>query len=201
MPGCGGHRLRPEALNVQIGGRHIGEVAALTLDEFADWVGRRWRSPANARRSVAEPILDQIRHRLRFLLQVGVSYLSLSRGTGTLPAAKASGCAWPPRWARQLTGVLYILDEPSVGLHHRDIGKLIATLKALRDRGNSVVVVEHDRDVMLAADHIIDLGPGAGEHGGEIVAQGTVAEVGRADRHAPPATTWPAGWGGAGPIP
>ncbi len=100
----------------------------------------------------------------------------------------------------QLTGVLYILDEPSVGLHHRDIGKLITTLKALRDRGNSVVVVEHDRDVMLAADHIVDLGPGAGEHGGEIVAQGTVAEVTRGRRHRPRATTWPAAWGSRAPI-
>jgi len=173
---CGGHRLRAEALNVKIDGRHIGEVAALNLEEFSDWAasvsftGRR-------EETVAGPVLDQIRHRLRFLLQVGVSYLTLARGTATLSGGEGQRVRLATQVGSQLTGVLYILDEPSVGLHHRDIGQLIATVQALRDRGNSVIVVEHDRDVMLAADHIIDLGPGAGEHGGEVVAQGTVAEV------------------------
>ena len=129
------------------------------------------------KKTVAAPILDQIRHRLRFLLQVGVSYLSLSRGIATLSGGEGQRVRLATQVGSQLTGVLYILDEPSVGLHHRDIGKLIGTLRALRDRGNSVIVVEHDRDVMLAADHIVDLGPGAGEHGGEVVSQGTVAEV------------------------
>ncbi len=173
---CGGHRLRSESLNVKIGDRHIGQVAALTLDEFADWVGGV-SFTGEREKIVAGPILDQIRHRLRVLRQVGVSYLSLARGTGTLSGGEGQRVRLATQVGSQLTGVLYILDEPSVGLHHRDIGQLIATLKALRDRGNSVVVVEHDRDVMLAADHIIDLGPGAGEHGGEVVAQGTVAEV------------------------
>ena len=173
---CGGHRLRSEALNVKIDGRHIGEVAALTLEEFAAWAADV-SFTAEREKIVASPILDQIRHRLRFLLQVGVSYLSLARGTATLSGGEGQRVRLATQVGSQLTGVLYILDEPSVGLHHRDIGQLIATLQALRDRGNSVVVVEHDRDIMLAADHIIDLGPGAGEHGGEIVAQGTVAEV------------------------
>ena len=173
---CGGHRLRPEALNVKVGDRHIGEVSALTLDEFSEWVGG---VSFNSERHqiVAAPILEQIRHRLRFLLQVGVSYLSLARGTRTLSGGEGQRVRLATQVGSQLTGVLYILDEPSVGLHHRDIGQLIDTLKALRDRGNSVVVVEHDRDVMLAADHIIDLGPGAGEHGGEVVSEGSVAEV------------------------
>ena len=175
-PACEGHRLRPESLNVMIGGRHIGEVAALTLDEFDEWLPTV-SFTGDREKTVAAPILDQIRHRLRFLLQVGVSYLSLSRGIGTLSGGEGQRVRLATQVGSQLTGVLYILDEPSVGLHHRDIGKLIATLRALRDRGNSVIVVEHDRDVMLAADHIVDLGPGAGEHGGEVVSQGTVAEV------------------------
>ena len=175
-PECQGHRLKPEPLNVRIGGSHIGEVAALTLEEFAAWVdGLRFTGERDL--LVSRPILDQIRSRLRFLLQVGVSYLSLSRGTATLSGGEGQRVRLATQVGSQLTGVLYILDEPSVGLHHRDVHKLVGTLQALRDRGNSVVVVEHDRDVMLAADHIIDLGPGAGEHGGRLVAQGTVAEV------------------------
>jgi len=114
---------------------------------------------------------------MRFLLQVGVNYLSLDRPVGTLSGGEGQRVRLATQVGSQLTGVLYILDEPSVGLHHRDIGRLIGTLKALRDRGNSVIVVEHDRDVMLAADHLLDLGPGAGDRGGEIQAQGTPAEV------------------------
>jgi excinuclease ABC subunit A len=175
-PACGGFRLKPEALNVRVGGLNIGQASDLTLTEFDAWV--QGLAFTGQRESlVAGPILDQIRYRLRFLLQVGVSYLSLSRGTATLSGGEGQRVRLATQVGSQLTGVLYILDEPSVGLHHRDIGKLIATLKALRDRGNSVIVVEHDRDVMLAADHIVDLGPGAGEHGGTVVAQGSVAEV------------------------
>ncbi len=198
-PQCGGYRLRPEALNVKIGGRNIGEVASRTLDDFSDWLDDVTFT-GERERTVSAPILDQIRHRLRFLLQVGVSYLSLSRGTSTLSGGEGQRVRLATQVGSQLTGVLYILDEPSVGLHHRDIGKLIATLKALRDRGNSVIVVEHDRDVMLAADHIIDLGPGAGEHGGEIVAQGTVQEV--ASREGTPTGDFLAGRvGRSGPDP
>ena len=175
-PACDGHRLRSEALNVRVGDKHIGEAAALTLTDFAAWVDTLEFHGERAQ-TVSAPILDQIRSRLRFLLQVGVSYLSLSRPTPTLSGGEGQRVRLATQVGSQLTGVLYILDEPSVGLHHRDIGKLVATLKALRDRGNSVIVVEHDRDVMLAADHLLDIGPGAGEHGGEIVGQGTVAEV------------------------
>ena len=173
---CGGHRLREEALNVRVGGLHIGQAAALTLDDFAAWV-ETLSFAGERERLVAGPVLEQIRHRLRFLLQVGVSYLSLSRGTSSLSGGEGQRVRLATQVGSQLRGVLYILDEPSVGLHHRDIGRLIGTLRALRDRGNSVVVVEHDRDVMLAADHLLDLGPGAGEHGGRLMAQGTVAEV------------------------
>jgi excinuclease ABC subunit A len=173
---CGGHRLRTEALNVRVGGLNIGQAAALTLDDFAVWVDSL-AFTGERERLVAGPVLDQIRHRLRFLLQVGVSYLSLSRGTSTLSGGEGQRVRLATQVGSQLRGVLYILDEPSVGLHHRDIGRLIGTLRALRDRGNSVVVVEHDRDVMLAADHLLDLGPGAGEHGGRLMAQGTVEQV------------------------
>ncbi len=173
---CLGHRLRTESLNVRIGGLHIGEVSALCLDEFAEWVdGLKFTGERNL--LVSRPVLDQIKSRLKFLLQVGVSYLSLSRGTNTLSGGEGQRVRLATQVGSQLTGVLYILDEPSVGLHHRDIHKLVTTLKALRDRGNSVIVVEHDRDIMLSADHLIDLGPGAGEHGGELVGQGTVQEI------------------------
>jgi excinuclease ABC subunit A len=173
---CEGYRLRDEALNVRVGALHIGEAAALTLDRFAEWVSTL-EFTTERDRLVAGPVLDQIRHRLRFLLQVGVSYLSLARGTSSLSGGEGQRVRLATQVGSQLRGVLYILDEPSVGLHHRDIGRLIETLRALRDRGNSVIVVEHDRDVMLAADHLLDLGPGAGEHGGQLMAQGTVAEV------------------------
>jgi excinuclease ABC subunit A len=175
-PACHGWRLCPEALHFQIGGLHLGQVGDLTLTEFAAWAAQLEFTGVRDQ-AVAGPILQQIRHRLGFLLQVGVSYLSLARATRTLSCGEGQRVRLATQVGSQLTGVLYILDEPSVGLHHRDIHRLIGTLNALRDRGNSVVVVEHDRDVMLAADHIVDLGPGAGEHGGRIVAQGTVQEV------------------------
>jgi excinuclease ABC subunit A len=173
---CHGYRLCPEALQIRVGEHNLGEISALTLTEFAAWVDTV-SFPGSRETAIATPILAQIRHRLQFLLQVGVSYLSLSRATRTLSGGEGQRVRLATQVGSQLTGVLYILDEPSVGLHHRDIHRLIGTLKALRDRGNSVIVVEHDRDVMLAADHIIDLGPGAGEHGGQLVAQGTVAQV------------------------
>ncbi len=175
-PGCRGMRLRPEALQFRIGGRSIGEINALTLTELAEWAESLTFTGARDL-AIGTPIAQQIRHRLGFLLRVGVSYLSLSRTTRTLSGGEGQRVRLATQVGSQLTGVLYILDEPSVGLHHRDIRRLIGTLEALRDRGNSVVVVEHDRDVMMAADHLVDLGPGAGEHGGQLVAQGTVEEV------------------------
>jgi len=175
-PACQGQRLCPEALTFRVGGRNLGQVGELTLTELDEWIGQLAFDSARDR-AVAGPILQQIRHRLGFLLQVGVSYLTLARAPRSLAGGEGQRVRLATQVGSQLTGVLYILDEPSVGLHHRDIRRLIGTLEALRDRGNSVVVVEHDRDVMLAADHIIDLGPGAGEHGGRLVAQGTVQEV------------------------
>ncbi|MEZ4388681.1 MAG: excinuclease ABC subunit UvrA [Candidatus Krumholzibacteriia bacterium] len=175
-PACQGYRLRPEALHFRIAGRHLGEVSSLTLTELAEWVAQL-RFTGARDQAVGGPIVEQVSHRLHFLLQVGVSYLSLSRATRTLSGGEGQRVRLATQVGSQLTGVLYVLDEPSVGLHHRDIGRLIGTLKALRDRGNSVIVVEHDQDIMLAADHLVDLGPGAGAHGGQLVAQGTVAEV------------------------
>ena len=175
-PACRGMRLRPEALQFRIGGRSIGEVGEMTLTELGEWVAGLEFFGARDK-AVAGPIVQQIRHRLGFLLRVGVDYLSLSRATRTLSGGEGQRVRLATQVGSQLTGVLYVLDEPSVGLHHRDIRRLIGTLEALRDRGNSVIVVEHDRDIMLAADHIVDLGPGAGENGGELVAQGTVREV------------------------
>ncbi|MBD3222264.1 excinuclease ABC subunit UvrA [bacterium] len=175
-PTCHGYRLRPEALDFRIAGRNLGEVSAMTLDEMAAWVEALAFHGARDV-AVATPILQQIRHRLAFLLDVGVSYLSLARATRTLSGGEGQRVRLATQVGSQLSGVLYVLDEPSVGLHHRDIRRLIGTLGALRDRGNTVVVVEHDEDVMRAADHLVDLGPGAGEHGGRLMAQGTVDEV------------------------
>ncbi len=175
-PACQGYRLRAEALAVRIGQTHIGHAAAMDLEAFRDWVGSV-EFPGAREIAVSKPILNQIQHRLHFLLQVGVNYLSLDRPVATLSGGEGQRVRLATQVGSQLTGVLYILDEPSVGLHHRDIGRLINTLKALRDRGNSVIVVEHDRDVMLAADHLLDLGPGAGYQGGLIQAQGTPSEV------------------------
>jgi excinuclease ABC subunit A len=168
---CDGYRLRPEALSVRIADRNIGEVSRLPLVELLAWFARL-SFPSTRQKTIARPILDQIVHRLRFLVEVGVGYLCLARTARSLSGGEGQRVRLGTQVGSRLTGVLYILDEPSVGLHHRDIHRLIATLRALRDRGNSVVVVEHDRDLMRAADHILDLGPGAGEHGGRIVAQG-----------------------------
>ena len=173
---CGGHRLRQDALAVRLGGRHIGEVGDLALSEVAAWAADlAFQDPVKS--AVAVPVLDQIRERCRFLVDVGVGYLSLARNVSTLSGGEGQRVRLATQVGSRLTGVLYVLDEPSVGLHHRDIHRLIATLQRLRDRGNSVVVVEHDLDVMRAADHLLDLGPGAGEHGGLVVSQGTPAQV------------------------
>lgn len=175
-PACGGHRLRSEALGVLVGGLNIGEASLLPVTDLLAWAeGAGF--PTELKERVAAPIVEQITQRCRFLIEVGVGYLSLSRRVGTLSGGEGQRVRLATQVGSRLTGVLYILDEPSIGLHHRDIHRLIGILQALRDRGNSVVVVEHDLDVMLAADHIVDLGPGAGEHGGLLVAEGTPPEV------------------------
>jgi excinuclease ABC subunit A len=175
-PACAGYRLRPEALTVHVAGRHIGEVSRLALTELLTWA-KDVDFPDARRRAVSKPVLEQIVQRVGFLVQVGVGYVNLARSTRSLSGGEGQRVRLATQVGSRLTGVLYILDEPSVGLHHRDMQRLIATLQALRDRGNSVVVVEHDREIMLCADHILDLGPGAGDQGGYIVAQGTWQEV------------------------
>ncbi len=175
-PACDGYRLRPESLGVKIGGRHFGEVGRLPVVELLEWA-RDLEFPTELKRQVARPIMEQVVTRCRFLDDVGVGYLSLFRPVSTLSGGEGQRVRLATQIGSKLTGVLYILDEPSIGLHHRDIRRLIDSLLRLRDRGNSVVVVEHDLDVMLAADHIVDLGPGAGEGGGRLVAEGSPAEV------------------------
>jgi excinuclease ABC subunit A len=174
-PACKGQRLRPASLAVRIEGRNVAEWTGTS-------VARARRDFAalsfpGARATIAEPILKEVGSRLGFLEDVGLGYLTLDRAAGTLAGGEAQRIRLATQIGSQLTGVLYILDEPSIGLHHRDNQRLLATLLRLRDLGNTVVVVEHDRDTMDAADHLVDLGPGAGRHGGRIVAAGTPAEV------------------------
>jgi len=174
-PACRGARLKPSTLAVRIGPINIAEWTRLTVRQALRTVEDL--APSEREHKIALPILKEIRDRLRFLDEVGLNYLSLDRGSATLSGGEAQRIRLATQVGSQLVGVLYILDEPSIGLHHRDNGRLLTTLKELRDLGNTVIVVEHDRDTMLAADHLIDLGPGAGRHGGHLVAAGTPGEV------------------------
>jgi excinuclease ABC subunit A len=178
-PACHGTRLRPEARHVKLGPRReeraIFEVSSMTLGQCAHWFSSL--QLAGAKATVGERIIREIANRLRFLNDVGLHYLSLDRSADTLSGGESQRIRLASQIGSGLTGVMYVLDEPSIGLHQRDNDRLIATLKALRDLGNSVLVVEHDEDAIRAADHVIDIGPGAGEHGGRIMAQGTPDEV------------------------
>ncbi len=178
-PGCEGTRLKPEARHVKLGNgaqaRAIFEVSRFTLGDSARWFEALALTGAKA--TVGERIVREISNRLRFLNDVGLHYLSLDRSADTLSGGEAQRIRLASQIGSGLTGVMYVLDEPSIGLHQRDNDRLITTLKALRDLGNSVLVVEHDEDAIRAADHVIDLGPGAGEHGGQVLAQGTPDEV------------------------
>lgn len=180
---CGGRRLRAEALAVTIDTRNIHDITTMTISEMAVWVnGLRGEEGVEARLSrrdqqIAQQILNEIQARVGFLNDVGLNYLTLSRAAGTLSGGEAQRIRLATQVGSRLTGVLYVLDEPSIGLHQRDNARLIQTLIGLRDLGNTVLVVEHDEDTMRAADHLIDLGPGAGEFGGYVVAQGTPDEV------------------------
>ncbi len=174
---CGGHRLRPEALAVKIAGLHIGEVVQMSIREALAWVERVPESLSAQKNEIARAILKEIRERLGFLNNVGLEYLTLSRSSGTLSGGESQRIRLASQIGSGLTGVLYVLDEPSIGLHQRDNGRLLATLKNLRDQGNTVIVVEHDEEAIRAADHVFDIGPGAGVHGGRVVAQGTPEEV------------------------
>ena len=186
-PACGGARLRPESRAVLVGGTRIEDFCALSARRALEWLEEVELSETD--RHVARLILREISERLRFLENVGIGYLSMDRAAATLSGGEAQRIRLATQIGSSLVGVLYILDEPSIGLHQRDNSKLIATLERLRDLGNTVIVVEHDEQTMRAADHLVDLGPGAGEHGGRIVAQGTAAQVQRvkelADRAVP----------------
>ncbi|HEX4436927.1 MAG TPA: excinuclease ABC subunit UvrA [Solirubrobacteraceae bacterium] len=176
-PACGGARLRPESRAVLVAGTRIEEFTALSARRALQWLEEVDLSETD--RHVARLILREISERLQFLENVGIGYLSMDRAAATLSGGEAQRIRLATQIGSSLVGVLYILDEPSIGLHQRDNSKLIATLEKLRDLGNTVIVVEHDEQTMRAADHLVDLGPGAGEHGGEIVAQGTALEVQR----------------------
>jgi excinuclease ABC subunit A len=174
-PACGGARLRAESRAVLVGGTRIEDFCALSAQRALEWLQDVELSETD--RHVARLILREISERLRFLENVGIGYLSMDRAASTLSGGEAQRIRLATQIGSSLVGVLYILDEPSIGLHQRDNSKLIGTLERLRDLGNTVIVVEHDEQTMRAADHLVDLGPGPGEHGGEIVAQGTAAEV------------------------
>ena len=174
-PVCHGARLSPEMLAVTVGGLNIDQITRLSVSAMLDFVNRLELTETEEK--IAHEILKEIRARLGFLVSVGLDYLTLARKAGTLSGGEAQRIRLATQIGSALVGVLYILDEPSIGLHQRDNGKLIATLKKLRDIGNSVIVVEHDEETMEAADYIVDIGPGAGIHGGEVVATGTPAEI------------------------
>ncbi|WP_026583512.1 excinuclease ABC subunit UvrA [Bacillus sp. J33] len=174
-PGCKGYRLKPETLAVLIDGKHIGHVTAFSIEEAFSFFDNLNLSEKEMK--IANLIFREIKERLGFLINVGLDYLTLSRAAGTLSGGEAQRIRLATQIGSRLTGVLYILDEPSIGLHQRDNDRLIDTLKNMRDIGNTLIVVEHDEDTMVAADYLIDVGPGAGVHGGQIVSAGTPQEV------------------------
>ncbi len=174
---CHGHRLKPEALAVKIAGKHIGEIARLSVRDAGLWYEALPGSLTPKQNEIAGRVLKEIRDRLRFLNDVGLDYLTLSRGSGSLSGGESQRIRLASQIGSGLTGVLYVLDEPSIGLHQRDNERLLGTLKRLRDLGNSVIVVEHDEDAIREADYVVDIGPGAGIHGGRIIAQGTPDQV------------------------
>lgn len=174
---CNGYRLKPEALAVKIDMRHIGEVSKLSVKDALDWVTALPARLSKKQNEIAPRILKEIRDRLTFLLDVGLEYLTLARASGTLSGGESQRIRLASQIGSGLTGVLYVLDEPSIGLHQRDNERLLGTLRRLRDLGNTVIVVEHDEDAILTADYVVDVGPGAGIHGGEIVAKGTPQDI------------------------
>jgi excinuclease ABC subunit A len=174
---CEGHRLKPEALAVKIGGCHISEVAVMAIGTAFEWFGGVDSGFSAQQKEIARRILREINDRLGFLKNVGLEYLTLSRSSGTLSGGESQRIRLASQIGSGLTGVLYVLDEPSIGLHQRDNNRLLETLMRLRDLGNTVIVVEHDEDAILSADHVIDMGPGAGIHGGAVVAEGPPAKI------------------------
>lgn len=176
-PECNGTRLKKEALFFKIAGKNIGELAAMDIKELSEFLANIEDRMTEKQRLISAEILKEIRARLGFLVDVGLEYLSLNRGARTLSGGESQRIRLATQIGSKLVNVLYILDEPSIGLHQRDNRRLIASLKQLRDAGNSVIVVEHDKEMILSADHVIDMGPGAGRHGGQIVAVGAPDEI------------------------
>ncbi len=174
---CQGYRLRPEALAVKIAGLHVGQVVQMSIQEAFDWVETVPASLSAQKNEIARAILKEIRERLGFLVNVGLNYLTMSRNAGTLSGGESQRIRLASQIGSGLTGVLYVLDEPSIGLHQRDNDRLLTTLKNLRDQGNTVLVVEHDEDAIREADYVFDMGPGAGVHGGMVVSHGTPKAV------------------------
>jgi excinuclease ABC subunit A len=174
---CNGYRLKPEALCVKVGGAHIGEISEMSVKAAARWFTDLPPLLTAKQNEIAGRILKEIRARLKFLVDVGLEYLTLARSSGTLSGGESQRIRLASQIGSGLTGVLYVLDEPSIGLHQRDNARLLETLKRLRDLGNAVIVVEHDEDAIRSADYVVDVGPGAGVHGGKIVAEGTPADV------------------------
>ncbi|SNB51921.1 Excinuclease ABC subunit A [Arboricoccus pini] len=174
---CSGYRLKPEALCVKIDRLHVGEVTGMSIRDAADWFEALPAKLSAKQNEIATRVLKEIRERLGFLNNVGLSYLTLARDSGTLSGGESQRIRLASQIGSGLTGVLYVLDEPSIGLHQRDNDRLLETLRNLRDIGNTVIVVEHDEDAIRMADHLIDMGPGAGVHGGLVVAEGTPEEV------------------------
>jgi excinuclease ABC subunit A len=174
---CNGFRLKPEALCVKVGGLHIGNVAEMSVKRAGEWFGELPAQLTAKQSEIATRVLKEIRERLKFLVDVGLEYLTLARASGTLSGGESQRIRLASQIGSGLTGVLYVLDEPSIGLHQRDNARLLETLKRLRDLGNTVIVVEHDEDAIRIADYVVDVGPGAGVHGGRIIAQGTPADI------------------------
>jgi excinuclease ABC subunit A len=178
--GCGGQRLKPESLAVTVHGKNLGDVGELSIGEaqgFFDGIPLRENGRPGLDAGIAGPILKEVRERLRFLVDVGLDYLTIGRSAESLSGGEAQRIRLATQIGSRLVGVLYILDEPSIGLHQRDNARLLRTLEALRDLGNTVIVVEHDEETIRAADHVVDLGPGAGKHGGEVIAEGSVQDL------------------------
>ncbi len=174
---CGGFRLKPEALAVKIADLHVGEVVQMSIRAALDWFNKLEKKLNAKQKQIAVRILKEIRERLRFLNDVGLEYLTLSRNSGTLSGGESQRIRLASQIGSGLTGVLYVLDEPSIGLHQRDNSRLLETLTRLRDLGNTVIVVEHDEEAIMTADHVVDIGPGAGIHGGEVIAEGTPKQI------------------------
>jgi excinuclease ABC subunit A len=174
---CSGFRLKPEALCVKVGALHIGEIAEMSVKRAGEWFTELPDVLTPKQNEIAVRVLKEIRERLRFLVDVGLEYLTLARASGTLSGGESQRIRLASQIGSGLTGVLYVLDEPSIGLHQRDNARLLETLRRLRDLGNTVIVVEHDEDAIRTADYVLDIGPGAGIHGGHIIAQGTVDDI------------------------